>query len=208
MFHPAVAVPEVVFVDIVFAVLASVAVRAVVFVAPASAADVAEPQVSVHIVVVFVVLLVVSVVLIEVDSSGRPLLALTNIDYYASSSSSAEVFGKESVDSSMGARSNYGHCSILSILDLHHNKTLEHCYNKPNLGHNNVSDTNGLPMDATTNHSRKRDLLLYQEQRKHHSYRASLPHLVAPQMGWAAAEQQRRAEEQSQRLYLPLPLLE
>jgi len=28
-------------------------------------------------------------------------------------------------------------------------------YNNPSPGHNNVSGTNGLPMDATTNHSRK-----------------------------------------------------
>jgi hypothetical protein len=36
-----------------------------------------------------------------------------------------------------------------------------------------VSDTSALPMDATTNHYRKRCLHLYQEQRRH-MFQASL----------------------------------
>ena len=55
----------------------------VVFVAVVSVADVAEPQVSVDIAVVFVVLVPVSVVVVEVDSSGRPkFLAFPNVDHY------------------------------------------------------------------------------------------------------------------------------
>ena len=59
-----------------------------------SVADVAEPQVSVDIAVAFVVLVPVSVVVVEVDSSGRPrFLAFPNVDHFASSSSSVEVVG-------------------------------------------------------------------------------------------------------------------
>ena len=137
-----------------------------------SVADVAEPQASVDIAVAFVVLVPVSVVVVEVDSSGRPrFLAFPNVDHFASSSSSVEVVGKESVHSSTGARTNYGLCSILSNPGLHQNKNLEHCYNNPSPGYNNVSDTNDLPIDATTNHSRKTCLHLYQEQRRHRRIR-------------------------------------
>jgi hypothetical protein len=63
----------------------------VVFVVP-SVADVAEPQASVDIAPAFAVLVPVSVVAVEVDSSGRPrFFAFPNIDYYSSSSSSVEV---------------------------------------------------------------------------------------------------------------------
>jgi hypothetical protein len=155
-----------------------------------SVADVAEPQASVDIAVAFVVLVPVSVVVVEVDSSGRPkFLAFPNVDYYASASSSVEVVGWESVHSSIGARTNYGLCSILSNLDLHQNKNSEHCYNNPSPGYNNVSDTNDLPIDATTNHSRKKGLPQCQERRKHLSYQVLLSHLVVRQIRWAAAEQ-------------------
>jgi len=66
----------------------------VVSVAVVFVADVAEPQASVDIAVAFVVLVPVSVVVVEVDSSGRPkFLAFPNVDYFASSSSSVEVVG-------------------------------------------------------------------------------------------------------------------
>ena len=160
----------------------------VVFVAVVSVSDVAEPQASVDIAVAFVVLVPVSVVVVEVDSSGLPrFLAFPNVDYYASSSSSVEVVGKESVHSSTGARTNYGLCSILSNLGLHQNKNLEHCYNNPSLGYNNVSDTSDLPIDATTNHSRKRGLHQCQEQRRHSS-QVSLPPLEVRQIRWVEAE--------------------
>jgi hypothetical protein len=71
-----------------------VAVFAFVFVALESVADVAEPQASVCIALAFDVLVPLSVLSVEVDSSGRPRFsAFPNIDYYASSSSSAEVVG-------------------------------------------------------------------------------------------------------------------
>jgi len=55
---------------------------------------VSEPQASADIAVAFVVLVPVSVVVVEVDSSGRPRFpAFPNVDYYASSSSSFEVVG-------------------------------------------------------------------------------------------------------------------
>ena len=68
-------------------VAASVVEPEVVFVA-------AEPEASVDIAVAFAVLIPVSVVVVEVDSSGRPkFLAFPNVDHFASSSSSVEVVG-------------------------------------------------------------------------------------------------------------------
>ncbi len=75
--------------EVVFVVDLEVSEPEVVFVA-----DVAEPQASVDIAVAFVVLVPVSVVVVEVDSSGRPkFLAFPNVDHFASSSSSVEVVG-------------------------------------------------------------------------------------------------------------------
>ena len=55
---------------------------------------VSEPQASVDIAVAFVVLVPVSVVVVEVDSSGRPKFpAFPNVGHYAISSSSVEVGG-------------------------------------------------------------------------------------------------------------------
>jgi hypothetical protein len=142
----------------------------------------AEPQASVDIAVAFVVLIPVSVVVVEVDSSGRPMFpAFPNVDYFASSSSSVGVVGWESVHSPTGARTNCGLCSILSNPDLHQNRNLEHSYNNPSPGYNNASDTNGLPINATTSHSRKRGLHQCQEQRRH-MYRVSLLNLAARQI--------------------------
>ena len=56
--------------------------------------DVAEPQVSVDIAVVFVVLVPVSVFVVEVDSSGRPkFFSFPNICSFPNCSSSVEVVG-------------------------------------------------------------------------------------------------------------------
>jgi hypothetical protein len=187
----------------VFVVEPEVSEPGVVFAALVSVADVAEPQASDDIALAFDVLVPVSVVLVEVDSSGRPrFFAFPNIDYYASSSSSVDVVGQESVHSSTGVRANYVLCSILSNPGLHQNRNLAPCYNKPNPDYNNASDTNALPMDATTNHSRKKGLLLYQEQRTH-TYQAILSPLEVPQIQRVVAE-----EFQFQYLHLPLPLLE
>ncbi|MDH5202900.1 MAG: hypothetical protein OEZ31_04705 [Nitrospirota bacterium] len=175
-----------------------------VFVALASVADVAEPQASVCIVLAFDVLVPVSVFSVEVYSSGHPrFFAFPSIGYFARFSSSSEVVHEESVHSSTGVHTNYGLCSVLSTRDLHQNKNLEHGYSKPNPDHNNVSDTNDLPMDATTNHSRKICLHLYQEQRTHSAYQAILPPEEAPQIRWVVAER-----FQSRYLHLRLPLLE
>jgi hypothetical protein len=170
-----VAVPQVVFV---------VAQSEVSVVAqPEAFAAVAPEAVSVDIAFAFVVLVPVSVVVAEADSSEHPrFLAFPNADHFASFSSSVEVAGEESVHSPIGVHTSYGLCSILSSLDLHHNRNLEHCYNNSNPGYNTVIDTNGLPMGATTNHPRRTSLYLYQEQRKHHPYRASRPHPEVPQM--------------------------
>jgi hypothetical protein len=154
----------------------------VVSVAVVSVADGAEPQASADIAVAFHASAPVSVAAVGVDSSGRPkFFSFPNIDYHASSSSSVAVAGRESVHSSSGVRANYGLCSILSNQGLHQNKNLELCHNKPNPGHNNVNDTNDLPKDATTSHSRKTGLPLYQDQRRHTS-QASPPAQVVQEI--------------------------
>jgi hypothetical protein len=159
----------------------------VVLAAVHEVAFVSEPQVSVDIAVAFAVLLPVSVVAVEFYNSAHPMFfSFPSVDYFSNSSSSVEVVGEESVHSSTGARTNYGLCSILSNLGLHQNKNLEYRYNNANPCHNNVSDTNDHPTDATTNHSRKTGPLLYQEQRKHHRCRVTLPHSEAWQIRWGA----------------------
>jgi len=155
-----------------------------------SVADVAEPPASVDIAVAFAALAPVSAVVAEVDSSGHPtFVAFPNVDCYATSASSVEVVGDQSVHSATGARTNYGLCSILSTLDLHHNKNLEHCYNNPSPGYNTVSDTNHPAMDATTSHSRKTSLHLSQAQRKHRAYQVALSQPEVRRTEWVAVDQ-------------------
>jgi hypothetical protein len=174
----------------------------VVFVAVVSVADVAEPQASDDIALAFDVLVPVSLFVVEVYSPGRPkFLAFPNADHYAISSSSVDVVGQESVHSSTGVRTNYGLCSILSNLDLHQNKNLEQRYNNSSSGYNNMSDTNVLPTDATTNHCRRRCPRLRQGRRTHRPYQATLLQPEVPEIRWVVAEK-------FQYLYLPLPLLE
>ena len=153
-----------------------------VFVAVVPVADVAEPRASVDIAVAFVVLVPVCDVVGEVDSSGRPkFFAFPNICSFPNPSSSGGVVGEESVHSPTDVRTNYDLCSILSNLGLHQNKNLEHCYNNPNPGYNNVNDTNDLPKNATTNHSRNRSLHQCQGQRRH-TFQVSLSPLVVRQI--------------------------
>jgi hypothetical protein len=174
----------------------------VVSVAEPGAVFASEPQASVDIAVAFVVLAPVSVAAVEVDSPGRPrFFAFPNVDYFASSSSSVEVGGRESVHSSTCGRTNYVLCSILSNPDLHQNKSSGHGYNNPNPDCNNVSDTSDLPIGATTNHSRKTCLHQYREQRTHRSCQAALSHPAVPQI-------RRVVVEKFQYLHLPLPLPE
>jgi hypothetical protein len=162
----------------------------VVSVVVASLADVAEPPVSVDIAVAFAALVPVSAVVAEVDSSGRPRsVAFPNVDCYATSASSVEVVGDQSVHSATGARTNYGLCSILSTLDLHHNKNLEHCCNNPSHGYNTVSDTNHPAMDATTSHPRKTSLHLSQAQRKHRGHQAAQSRPEVRRTEWVAVDQ-------------------
>lgn len=173
-------------------------VVAVVEPGASSVDDIAEPQASVDTAFAFEVLVPASVAAVEVDSCGRPRdLAFPIVDLFANSSSSVAVVGWESVHNSIGVRSNYGLCSIFSNPGPHHNKNLEHRYNMPNPGHNNVNDTSDLPMDATTNHSRNKALRIYQEQRTRRSYQVSLSHPEVPQTP--------RVAMKSRYLYLSLP---
>jgi hypothetical protein len=118
----------------------------------------------VHIHTVFAVSIPVSVAVKGVDIFRRPIFfGFPNIDYYSSLSSCVEDVDKESFGTPTDAHANYGPCSSLSNRSLYHNKNLGYNYNKSNPDHNNVNDTSALPMDATTNHDRKRRLHRYQE---------------------------------------------
>ncbi len=173
----------------------------VAFVVVVFLADVAEPWASVDIAVAFAVLAPVSVSVVEFDSSGRPkFLAFPIADYFASSSSFVEVVGRESVHSSTCGHANYDLYSILSNLGLHQNRTWGRYHNNATRGHNNVNGTSGLPIDATTNHSRKRGLHQCKDRRKHTCPVSRSP-LAVGQIRWAVAEK-------FQYLYLPLPSLE
>jgi len=190
---------------VLFAALASVAEvleTAVVFVVLASVADVVELRASVDIALAFDVSVPASPVPVDVESSGRPNLfpAFPNVDHYASVSSFVEAVGQECAHTSTDAHATHDLCSIFSNPGPHENKTLGHGYNKTNPGYNNVSDTNDLPMSATTNHPRKTDLHLHQEQHTHLAFQAGLPQPVVPQIRRAAADQ-------FQYLYLPPQLL-
>ena len=83
----------------VFALVSVVVQHEVVFVVDLEVSElgvvfVSEPQASVYIAVAFVVLIPVSVVVVEVGSSGRPkFLAFPNVDYFARPSNSFEVVG-------------------------------------------------------------------------------------------------------------------
>ena len=80
--------------EVVFVVDLEVSEPGVVFVAVVSVADVAEPQASVDIAVAFDVLVPVSVVVVELYSSGRPkFFAFPNIYSFPNCSSSVEVVG-------------------------------------------------------------------------------------------------------------------
>ena len=185
--------PEVVSVvaepEVVFGVDFEVSEPGVVSVAVVSVADAAEPQASVDIVVAFAVLVLVSVVVAEVDSPGcSKFFVFPNIYSFPNCSNSVEAFGEESAHSSTDAHTNHDLCSILSNLGLYQNKNLEHCYNNPSPCYNNVSDTNDLPKNATTNHSR--NICLHQCQGQHrHTSQVSLSPRVVRQKRWAAAEE-------------------
>ena len=84
------------------------------FVVSESVPDVAEPQASGNIAVVFVALIPVFLVPVGVYNPGRPgFLSFPNGDYPANSSSSVELVGKESIHSSTGVRTKDGLCSTL-----------------------------------------------------------------------------------------------
>jgi len=152
----------------------------VVFVAVVSVPDVSEPRACGSIPAVADGLIPVSVaVLVDLDSAQRPkFFDFPNVHYHASSSSSDEVVGQKSVHNSIDVHANDDLCSVLSNLGLHQNRISEHRYNNSNLGYDNVSDTNDLPMDATTSPSRKTDLHLCLEQDKHRPYQVALLPLV------------------------------
>ena len=171
-----------------------------IFAALVSRADAAEPRVSADNAPAFDVLIPAAVSPGGVDSAQRPrFFDVPNIDWFSSFSSYCEVAGKEYVHSPSGARANAGPYSILATPDLRHSKRWEHENNTPNPGHNNASDTNVPPTDATTSHPRKIYLRPYQEQRIRRMHRAPRPPQEVPKKRQGAAEEIRY-------LYLLLPL--
>ncbi len=170
------AVSEVAGLVVAFVVDLEVSEPGVVFLALCSTADVSEPQACGSIPVASDGLIPASVVvLVDLDSAQHPkFFAFPNVYYHASSSSSDEVVGQKSVHNSIDVHANDDLCSVLSNLGLHQNKILEHRYSNSSLGYDNVSDTNDLPMVATTSHSRKTDLRLCLEQHKHRPYQVAL----------------------------------
>jgi hypothetical protein len=163
----------------VFALASAAAAPEVVFAS--------EPQASADIAAAFVVLVLVSVVAVEVENSGRPkFLAFPNVDHFSSSSSSVELAGRESVHGSSGARTNYCLDRILSNPDRHQNKNLELSYNNASPGYNNGSDTIALPRSATTSHCRNIYLHLYPGRHRHKSP-AALSAPAVRQILWAEA---------------------
>jgi len=175
--------------EVLFAVDLGVSEPGVVFVAPFAIVHVAGRQVFVHIHTVFAVSIPVCVVVEGVDIFRRSIFFLfPNTDYYASLSNFVQDGDKESVGSPTDAHANYDLCSILSNQSLHHNKNMGYICNKSNPDHNNVSDTSALPMDATTNHPRKRGLHQSQGQRRH-TYQVSRSPLVGLEIGWVAEEE-------------------
>lgn len=98
-----------------------------------------------------------------------------NIDQHAIPSSSDEVDAPEFAHNAIDVHANGDHDRIPSILGQHQNKILEHSHNKPNPYYSTVNDTNDLPIDATTSHSRKIDQHLYQEPHKHHLCQEARP---------------------------------
>jgi hypothetical protein len=167
-------------------VFAAADIAVVVFVAVVSAAaDIAEPQTSGNTPVPSAVSVPVSVVVVGADSPGRPMFsAFPNVDRCATAASSGGDVGDESVHNATDSRTSYGLCSILSTLDLRHNRRLEYPHNDPTPCYNTVNDTSHLAMDATTSHSRKRRLYRDLEQHKHCPSRAEVSHPVPLNTRW------------------------
>ncbi len=163
--------------------IVSAAGPGVVFVAPASVADVAEPPASADTAPASDVSVPVSAAAVEADSSGRPMShVFPNAWYYASSSSPYGVAGPGCVRSPSDVRASRGPCNIFSTPDPRRSKNWGHSYSKPSPGHNNMSDTSDRPTDATTSRSRKTGPHLSQEQHIHRPYQAKLSLREAPQM--------------------------
>ncbi|HXX81827.1 MAG TPA: hypothetical protein VEI46_09770 [Thermodesulfovibrionales bacterium] len=104
-------------------------------------------------------------------SGVDPLINVCNVH-----NARAQIVDEVLFYSAKGDHSSCDLRNILSTLDLHDGKKLaHHPYSNPIHDRSNVNGTNSLPMDATTNHSRKRDPLKRQEQHKHLLHQAALP---------------------------------
>jgi hypothetical protein len=161
-----------------------------------SGADVAEHRASVDIALAFDVSVPASAVAVEVGSPGRPRFSASpNVDHYANPSSSAEAAGWGSVHSSIGARTNHDSGNVLSNPGLRQNKNLELRCNNPSPDHSTVSDTSGLPIDATRSHSRRTGLHSHQGQHIHRPCQASRSHPEVTEMQSVVDRKKHRARK-------------
>jgi hypothetical protein len=153
-----------------------------------SVADVAGPQVSVDIAVAFVVLVPLSVLVVEGDSSGRPTSpAVPSGDSSASPASSVAVVGGESGDSPTGVRANRGCGRTLAIRGRHQNRTGGPGRSTPTPAHNTGTDTTALPRDATTTRSRRTGRPLFPAPRTHWAFLAPRSPPAGLERRWGAA---------------------
>ena len=79
------------------------------------------------------------------------------IVYGLSFAKSVEIPNEIIVDNEIHAHSNDALCSHLSILEVLSHGKQGRRDSMPNLSDSSVSDTSALPMNATTNHRRRRD---------------------------------------------------
>ena len=179
-----------------------------VFVAVASLVYVAELQVSGNIPALSASSILVSGLPTEFyNPEHSTLLVFPSVDYYASSASSAAVAGDESVYGPIDDHTNYGPCNILSTPGLHHNKNSGHCCNIPIPGRNTGSDTNDLPTDATTIHSKKIGLQKSRGQRKRWGYLGAQLHPVAQQIRGAVDWRYHTKRWEQERIQYQVPVV-
>jgi len=162
----------------------------VVFVFLVSAPDAAELQASDGIALVFAVSAPVFEAAVEADSPGHPkYYAFPNVGYCANCASFVEAAAREFVHNPTGVRTSCVLYNILANPGQHQNRNVERGGNKPTPGYNSVNDTNDLPMDATTSHSRKKCPHRYLEQHTRHPNRELLSQPEAVQIRSLAAEE-------------------
>jgi len=119
------------------------------------------------------------------------------IVYEPSFAKSVEVPDEIIVDNEIHAHSNDALCSHLSILEVLSHGKQGRRDSMPNLSDSSVSDTSALPMNATTNHRKRRGQRLNPGQRRH-LYEAAELLVGVPKSQLGEAEEYQ---------YVPIPAL-